>query len=391
VINSWFVACPPSALHGSGYDRTAELYGQSSDILKGIFEDFPGGRFVDERFVFPLKWGDAVRATAFDHGTLKTVKSTRVDDRWYLGLILLAVSAQLSAPGSIANAEPVISISSLSASFFPNSTDTGAFTATPSSAVAFAQDFSAMNFNPPVGTVPCSNDTGVNVYTRPFTNIVPQANGSCRTVPVQGNGLQAGTGQLSSFNAVFTGSFTLASGGNVTFNFFSDDGWILSIGSGRTGSQPSYVSGPFLNSPNSGPFTRYQVVGAFNLASSPAQNNLIVNFPSDGAFPFELDYSECCGQQLSLTLTANGEAIPATPLSPAAATATSESASTATIPATTEATPQDGATAVPTPENGNQLDQRDGQTNIEWPLLIIAAAVVVVWGVGVLDNRKSRF
>src|SRR5258708_7547672 len=67
-----------------------------------------------------------------------------------------------------------------------------------------------------------------------------------------------------------------------------------------------------LNFPKSGPFTGFTVVGSYNVVSAATQNNLVVNFPAGGTYPFELDYSDCCEGQVAFTLTANGQPIPAT-------------------------------------------------------------------------------
>lgn len=211
-------------------------------------------------------------------------------------------------------ARKALSISSVSGRFFANPTNSGAFTAQPGSAVAFVQDFPVINFNPPAGTVSCSNSISVNEWTRPFTAVIPDIGGSCSTVVAEGddqlgNHHQAGVGDLYNLNAVFMGSLTVSGPTQVTLNFFSDDGWILSMGANLAGQQPSYVSGPRINPPPVGPFSQYPVIGSYNKGSSPARNDLVVNFPAAGMYPFELDYSECCGGQLVLTLNANGQPI----------------------------------------------------------------------------------
>jgi hypothetical protein len=53
-------------------------------------------------------------------------------------------------------------------------------------------------------------------------------------------------------------------------------------------------------------------MGAYNVATAPVRQDLVVNFPAAGTSDFELDYSECCGSQLALTLTADALAIAAT-------------------------------------------------------------------------------
>ena len=218
------------------------------------------------------------------------------------------------AEGLLMFSDPIqsgdITIGSVDGQFFANTSNSGAFVAQPGDPVAFTQSFPVINFNPVTGTIPCTNPTGVGVTTRPFTDVVLQHDLSCITIPAQGNNKQAGLGDLYNFQAVFMGTFTLSGPSQVTFNFFSDDGWILSVGPNATGHQPTYVSGTMVNPPSVGPFSGYSVVGSYNQASPPAQNDLVVNFPTAGVYPFELDYSECCGGELVLTLTANSAPIP---------------------------------------------------------------------------------
>jgi hypothetical protein len=228
------------------------------------------------------------------------------------GLVVLAVAILVAAPAAHGAEPPVISISSVSGSFMPNVENSGPFTGTPTTPVAFTQEFPVINFNPPVGTVPCTNKTGVDITTRPFTNVVPQPDGSCKTLPAQGKNQQAGVGELTNFQAVFTGAFLVTSASRVTFNFFSDDGWILSLGPSASGAQPVYISGPMLNFPKAGPFTGFSIVGSYNVVSAATQNNLVVSFPAGGTYPFEFDYSDCCEGQLAFTVNANGLPIPAT-------------------------------------------------------------------------------
>jgi hypothetical protein len=231
----------------------------------------------------------------------------------FVGLLSLLVVLS-SSTGAAAATDSPITVSSVSASFYLNPTNSGSFIASPSAAVAFTQEFPALNFNPASGTVKCSNPINVSPETRPFTDVVPQPDASCKTVIAQGNKLQAGVGDMTNFQAVFTGAFQVSAPGRITFNFYSDDGWILSIGANTAGgAQPAYVSGPMVNFPRVGPFTGYTIVGSYNVESTPNQNNLVVGFPSAGNYPFELDYSDCCEGTLALTALANGMPIPPTP------------------------------------------------------------------------------
>src|SRR5258708_7332222 len=53
-------------------------------------------------------------------------------------------------------------------------------------------------------------DSSVSVNTRPWTDVVTDANGnSAGTIVAQGNGYQAGAGSLTNFQTVFTGTLTV--------------------------------------------------------------------------------------------------------------------------------------------------------------------------------------
>ena len=100
----------------------------------------------------------------------------------------------------------------------------------------------------------------------------------------------------------------------MTFSFYSDDGWIASIGPGPGGLQRTYVSGPKVNTPASGtsPILGYPVIGAYNRYTSPVGQELVVHLPAAGTYPAEFDYDECCAGALVFTLQANGAPIPTT-------------------------------------------------------------------------------
>src|SRR6185369_333657 len=197
---------------------------------------------------------------------------------------------------------PVQSISTtpmLARFFFSNGS--GVFNTPAGTEPAFIQAFPTINFNPPGGTIP-GNTSGVGVNTRPFTNVTTDLNGNFTgTIIAQGNSLQAGAGSLFDFQAVFTGSFTVAGAGDMVISFFSDDGFIFGVGNGAT-----RVSGPLLNVPAGGltPFESLPVIGAYNAATAPVANRIVVHFPAAGSYPYEVDYSECCAGQLALTVTA---------------------------------------------------------------------------------------
>lgn len=239
------------------------------------------------------------------------MSSHRVRHRLLVFTLLLALMvgglAAMPVPRALAESVPV-SIGAVHGSFFYNSNNSGQLDASFLMTPKFTQDFPVIDFNPPGSAqVGCSNSTGVNENTRPFTDVVPNPDGACSTTVAQGGGQQAGLGDLPAglfaFQATFTTMLRVAAQGQVTFNLFSDDGWMIGAGQRQGGTeQPRYVSGSLLNPLDSTPSQHLPVVGSFNTDSSPAQNQVTVSFPAAGTYPIELDYTECCGGQLSLVL-----------------------------------------------------------------------------------------
>jgi RHS repeat-associated protein len=198
-----------------------------------------------------------------------------------------------------------VSIGAVNGTFYPNPGNAGPFNTSQLSQPAFSQVFPSLYFNPfpQHFTVACSNDPGVMTETRPFTDVVQNADGSCGTIAAQGNGKQAGVGTLFNFEATFTTEMTVASAGPLTFTLYVDDGWIFGAGKQIGGTaQPTYVSGLLQNPPPSSPLMGYPVVGAWNTTSHGGNVQVTVNFPAAGTYPIELDYTECCGGGLSLLL-----------------------------------------------------------------------------------------
>ena len=194
-----------------------------------------------------------------------------------------------------------VSTTTVFARFF-TSNGSGSFNATPQQTPAFVQAFPTINFNPPQGTVPGA-PPNVDVVSRPFTDVTTDLNGNYTgSIVAEGDGLQAGVNTLFDFNAVFTGTFIAAQAGDVSFRFFSDDGFIFGVGNGAT-----RVSGAATGIPPSGlsPFENLPVMGAFNVPTPPVGNVVTVHFPAAGAYPYEVDYSECCAGALVLTMTTN--------------------------------------------------------------------------------------
>jgi RHS repeat-associated protein len=137
------------------------------------------------------------------------------------------------------------------------------------------------------------------VNSRPFTDITTNAVGDFTGASVAaGNGFEAGVGSLFGFDAVFTANFVAAAAGNVSFHFYSDDGFIFGAGGGA-----ERVSGAFSNPPNETPLEHYPVMGAYNQPTAPVGNEIVVHFPKAGTYPYEVDYSECCGGQLAMTMS----------------------------------------------------------------------------------------
>lgn len=188
--------------------------------------------------------------------------------------------------------------------FYQNPNNNGGFDFSQVGHSVFSQRFQLIYFNPYDQFRPyaCSNAIGVNDVTRPFTAITQSPDGTCGTAPARGNGSDAGSGLLFTFEATFTAELTVATAGQYTFKFYSDDGWIMGAGAKVGGTaQPTYVSGDLHNAPLLTPEKGYQVVGAYNSVQDGAETKtLTVNFPAAGTYPIEVDYSECCGGGLAL-------------------------------------------------------------------------------------------
>jgi hypothetical protein len=265
-----------------------------------------------------------------------------------VALVGVAVMWSAHTPGSAAAAPP-ITVSPITAKFFANPTNDGAFTAKPGDTVDFSMTVPVLNWNPPSeAQVGCSNSTGIDEETRPFTDVVPQSDGTCTTTQAKNSTISEGCGDdtdcpgyagpnRNAFNAEFEGVFTVAGAGDLTFNFFSDDGWILGIGPNGS-NQPNYVSGdtaaPASNATT--PFKSYKVVGENNTTHGPTQDDLVVHFPAAGDYPFEIDYAEAAAGQLAFTLDSAGAPIGATPGSTSSSSSTSTS-TTASVTPTTQA------------------------------------------------------
>jgi RHS repeat-associated protein len=182
---------------------------------------------------------------------------------------------------------PQVSLSTVTGRFF-TSDGSGTFDTLSNAQAVFSQTFDSVDFNPATGTVPGAPNS-IDVTTRPFTAVATDTNGNFTgSVVAQGNGLQAGVGSLATFQAEFTGTFTVAAAGRVTFNFTNADGFVFGIGNGA-----SRVSGTLVDPPTNGSttFNGYPVMGSFNTVTAPVANAITVNFPGAGTYPYELDYA----------------------------------------------------------------------------------------------------
>lgn len=217
---------------------------------------------------------------------------------------------------------PQIFITSQEARFFYNNEDACAFIVTTATPPAFVEPtkFPVISFNPQDSTgisQGCSAPVpGLN--TRPLTDLWHQSTPSpCATQPAQDQlratpTLQAGVGALASFHGLFTGQLYVPTAGDVTFNQYVDDAWVLGIGPkvGGSGEQPFYVSGTFNPPPPPPPspspvsaFNGYQVVSQWQTGSGHTDlKQTTVHFPAAGYYPIEFDYTECQVGELEAVL-----------------------------------------------------------------------------------------
>jgi RHS repeat-associated protein len=190
--------------------------------------------------------------------------------------------------------------------FYPAGPSQSTFVAQPGDTPAFSQTFPNIQFDPVQGSIQYT-PSPVGPSTRPFTDVTTNEAGLFTgTIQAQGNGAQAGVGNLASFDAEFEANFIVSQPGNITFNITADDGFLLGVGGAAT-----RVSGTYQNPPASGttPFKDYPLMGAYDQAgvSSPQTFAVTINFPAAGSYPYELDYFErnpsSATQQLSLLLS----------------------------------------------------------------------------------------
>ncbi|MGA8043472.1 MAG: DUF2341 domain-containing protein, partial [Terracidiphilus sp.] len=274
----------------------------TTEQFSATLKNEDGSPLAQQTVSFAVSGANTASGTAItDENGIATFTYTGVNagQDSLLASVVLTNSQISSNTVTVSWVTPVQSISTttVTGQFFL-SDGSGSFDTPTTATPAFIQTFPTINFNPPAGTVP-GNTSSVNVNTRPFTDVTTDLNGNYTgTIIAQGNGYQAGVGSMTTFQAVFRGVFTVASAGNVVFNFYDDDGFIFGVGNGAT-----RVSGASYNMPTLTQFGQYPAMGAYNGPTGPIGNQIVVNFPAPGSYPYEVDYSECCGGQLVLTMT----------------------------------------------------------------------------------------
>ncbi len=256
-------------------------------------------------------------------------------------VMLWAVAVTQSA---VAAASPV-TIGIVQGTFYLNPANSGSFDQSVLTSPAFTQEFPVIAFNPPDVALMCSNITAadVNLFSRPITDVVPNADGTCSLVSAMGNGLQAGIDSLFNFQAVFIADLNVASAGQLTLNVSSDDGFVLAIGP-QGANQPTRISGTMVN---------------------PPANDITIDFPVAGTYPLELDYTECCAGFLSLRLGFNGTILPPAPPAPPSThatviTYTGDRSADFNDPATLSATLQDTSVSPAAPVSNEPVTMNLG-------------------------------
>ncbi len=187
--------------------------------------------------------------------------------------------------------------------FFTNPHGSYVFDHSSSDVPVFSQTFPTLNFNPVSGSVPGA-PSNLNQDTRPFTNVSTDVTGHYTgSIVCQGNGYIAGTGALTGFEAVFTGEFVVKQTGSLTLTIYSDDGFSWGVGPDQNGHQPtgSVSSGYTV-------FQHYPVLNTNNGAWG--YSTISINFPSQGTYPYEIDFAENGAGGLSFSVLSGSQGVP---------------------------------------------------------------------------------
>jgi RHS repeat-associated protein len=198
-----------------------------------------------------------------------------------------------------AGTNPTLTTSTVTGRFF-KSNGTGSFQTLATEQPLFVRQFPTLYFNPAAPAV-----SGVTDESRPMLGVLTDTSGSpIGTIPASGNGHAAGRGELFQMAAVFTGTLQIPTAGQVTLAITSDDGFQLGIGG-----TASRVSGPLVNGATVTPFSNLPVLAAFNQRTAPESRNVVINFPSAGSYPYELNYAKGGDSRLTLTVLTAGKPI----------------------------------------------------------------------------------
>jgi hypothetical protein len=243
---------------------------------------------------------------------------------------------------------PTVYVSSVDGRFFYNPTNSDQFVLTTQTPPAFDQQFPSINFDPS-SLAGCSAATPIGQGTRPFTDLIPgtpcvEMTAGATLLSPTPTVLLAGVGGLAGFQSVFIGTLYVSQPGDVAFQVYADDGFILGIGPkiNGNGEQPGWRTGTFqpFPSPGASPppsphawpttvFQNYYVAGQRN--GSYGSASFTVYFPADGFYPIEMDYAENGNGGLSLTLgTSYQDPIPPGPSATPTVTASPTSTPTRT-------------------------------------------------------------
>lgn len=210
----------------------------------------------------------------------------------------------------VPNSTPTIYVTDVEGRFFYNGSGSHIFNIGTQTPPAFVQHFPLINFNPSA-SYNC-NGTVVGSNTRPLTDA--DESNPCALIPAQVTTpvlLQAGVGTLTAYQAVLSTTLYVSQAADITFNIYSDDGFIWGIGplNGIAGNpQPIRLSGTYDPPPPPSPtpyptttFRNYTVVGQYNNGSWGG-GQVTVRFPVAGFYPIEMDNAEDGVGGLSITL-----------------------------------------------------------------------------------------
>lgn len=218
---------------------------------------------------------------------------------------VLAPVASAAPPGSVVSGDIALDV-------FANPTVGNSTFVTPTLPPVFHQDgFPNLTFNPPNNPPGSSSNAnicsaaGTTTYenARPFVFVNPE---TChvRIVRNAHSTAQAGVdlsgsggANLNEFEVEFTGHIHINQPGNVVFTALVDDQAIVGLGPQEDLAQPTDPDGSGTTAKKG-----LKVMFTAGLGSTTST----VFFPATGSYPIEVDYVECCGSTLFMTLLANG-------------------------------------------------------------------------------------